>query len=213
MSWVPEEQRDTRWYLWHQKFWCRVSNILSMTPEYLEHFGMPTSGDPLIDQQTANELVDRYLSVNEMVELYKRGVPIYVRYEKDTVKIYEFISAHLTAWKQRIDQEWNVRDAPLDDLLVLDQFATIVYKHARHHFEQTWVDSFLARKLAGTLRLSRDRVLKPLEPEVVRINAMTPEEEQKAAEEKAQQFPEHNSMAEAFRGQSRIAAGGMKWRS
>lgn len=210
IGWLPPEERDTRWYLWNEKFFCRVSNILSMSPAYLGHYGMPTSGDPVIDQQTANELVDRYLSINQMVEYYQHGVPVYVRVEKDTVRIYEYISNHLTAWKQKLDRELNVRDAPLDDLLLLDQFASVVYKHARHHFEQTWVDSYLARKMSSTLRVSRDRILAPPVAEIVTINGLT--EAEKEAAQPEQRFPEHNSLAEAFLGKSRVAAGGPKWK-
>jgi hypothetical protein len=202
-QWLPPEQRDTRWYLWNERFTCRVPNIQTMSVDYIRYFGMPTTGDPLIDQQTANELVIRSLTVAKMMEYYQAGVTVRVCNEKDTARIYEIVMNHLAAWKSKMEVCLNTRDAPIQDLIDLDKFAGVVYKHARHHQPMgEWVDSFLARSIAGTLRVSRDNILRPPSPQVVIVNGA--EEEKK--------LPEHTSMADTFLGRQREIRGGSKWK-
>lgn len=205
-TWIPKEQRDTRWYIWHKLFACRVSNIQTMSLTYLQHFGMPSTGDTRLDQETANELVTRMLSINQMVEYFRAGVNVRVIKVTDTKEIYEHITNHLNAWKYKLENALNVRGAPLDDLVALDSFAVAVYKHARHQFDRQYVDSYLARKMSSTLRVTRDRILKPMEPQVVTING------DPNAQEQEKKYPEHESMADVFLGRQRAVNGAPKWR-
>lgn len=207
-QWLPPEARDTSWYLFNERFMCRVPNIQTMSVDYLRQFGMPTSGDPRIDQEMANELVQRSLTIDRMFEYHRSGVQVRVMKEKDTARIYEIISNHLQAWRTKLQREMNVGNAPLEDLIALDAFAAVVYKHARHQFTREFVESTLVRKMSSTLRVTRDSIIKRDAPEVIRVNPFNKEEEAAAQEQK---FPEHDSMAEAFTARHRSLNGGPKW--
>lgn len=204
-TWIPPEQRDSRWWIWNKLFRCRVSNIQSMSVDYLKQFGMPTSGDARYDKETAHEQVIRMLSINQMVEYFRSGITVGVCDVKDTKEIYEIIVRHLEAWKQKLHFELNVRAAPVDDLVLLDDFASAVYKHARHHFTRQYVSSLLAQRMSTTLRVTRDRIMKPLEPQVLTINGVPAKEEEK-------KYPEHESMSDVFLGRKRVVSGGPKWK-
>lgn len=211
-TWIPESQRDTRWYIWNKLFRCRVPNIQTMSVEYIQQYGMPVSGDPRHDKETADELVMRMLSINQMVEMYKNGVTVSVCRAEDTKEIYDHIVKHLTAWKDRLEYSLNVRGAPLDDLVLLDTFASAVYKHARHHFDRSYVESYLSRLAGGSLRVTRDRIMKPFEPGVRVINARQEVPGEPAAEPAAPKLPEHESMSDVFLGKKRIFSGGSRWK-
>lgn len=206
MPWVPPEQRDTRWYLWHKLFRCRVSNIQTMSVEYLQEFGMPSSGDAQYDRETANELVQRMLSINQMVEFFRNGVTVGVCQVSDTKEIYERIKDHLDAWKLKLERSVNIRGAPVDDLVLLDRFATTVYKHARHHFTEQYVDSLLVRKMNQGARFNRGNILKALPSE------LSTSIEDSIREENEKKWPEHQSMADIFVGRHRQVTGGRKWK-
>lgn len=199
-TWVPENKRTTAWYLWNSKFHCRVSNIQTMSVEYLAEVGMPSIGDPIHDTQTANELVDRMLSVSQMVEYHQHGVNIHVIKYEDTKRIYELISNHLNAWKQQLENGFNIRGAPIEDLILLDKFANVVYKHAKYQFTTEMVDSIMARRMSTTLRANRTNLLRS-EPKAVTINAQG---ETVVTETK---YPERQSMDEAFKKYHRNGAG------
>jgi hypothetical protein len=190
-TWLPPEQRDTAWYIFHKLFLCRVQAIQTVSIEAMREFGTPTSGDPDFDKQMQNERVDRMLSISQMIEYWESGVTIGVANQKDTKVIYELISDHLNAWKNKLEYELNIRHAPIDDLVKLDKFANTVYRHAKYLFPEDYVESILHRKLSGTMRVARDQLIKPLAPRVTTINAEAQEPEDK-------KYPERVSMADAF---------------
>lgn len=203
-TWVPESERDHRWYIWKKKFLCRVPNIQTMSVEYIQMFGMPACGDPHQDRETANELVSRMLTINEMIDFFNQGVSVAVVNYKDTKEIYERITDHLNAWKQHLEHGWHTRDAPIDDLLTMDKFANVVYRYAAPQFTTATVESILARRMSSTLRVGRDKIMGGMKPKVVIINALGEKEEEK--------LPERVGMADDFLNRKAANAGAAKWR-
>ena len=203
-TWIPENERDTRWWIWKKKFLCRVPNIQSMSVEYIKMFGMPTSGDPFEDKATANELITRMLSIDEMIGFFNQGVTVAVVNYKDTKAIYEHITDHLNAWKEKLEVGWHTRNAPIDDLLNMDKFAMSVYRHAVHQFTTETVDSILARRMSSTLRVSRDKIMGGMKPKVVVINADGEKEEPAV--------PERAGFADTFLNKKAEHSGAAKWR-
>jgi len=150
-TWVPEDQRDTSWYIFNSLFRCRVSNIKTMSKDYLKNFGMPMSGDPFIDKQTANELVDRMLTIEKMAEYFKNGVEIRVLKASDTKIIYDRIRDHLEYWANIMNNSINPGRVSgiLEDLQLLDGLASKVYPHAKSYFEKDNEFSPFARLING----------------------------------------------------------------
>ena len=166
-DYVPEAQRDTRWWIWNSKFTCRVPYQETMSIEYMRHFGTPASGHTPSDQQTANELVTRMLTIAEMIEFFGRGVTVAVVKVDDTKTIYERISDHLNAWKKELTKSLNIRNAPLEDLILMDKFATQVYRHAKSLMPVEYTESLLARRAGGLLRVNRETLLTKPPPVIV----------------------------------------------
>jgi hypothetical protein len=210
-TWVPPEQQDTRWCIWNLKFRCRVPFIQTMSVDYMQHFGMPTVGDSRYahyDKEMANEPITTMLSINQMVEYFRKGVTVAVCRHADTKVIYEHISNHLRAWKDKLEVGFNIRSAPIEDLILLDKFANAVYRHAAPYFTAAYVDSILARKMSESLRVTRQNVLsRP--PAVKKINADPEKSEHE--DEKDDGLPKRESMAETFARHQHIGTGGPKW--
>lgn len=201
-TYIPENQRDTSWWIWNKKFMCRVPYLQTMSSDYIRHFGIMVSGDPVRDRAITSEMITTMLSINQMVEYFQKGITVGVVNYADTKKIYEYISDHLTAWRQRLEHGLNVRDAPLDDLVVMDRFAAAVYQHARHLFDEAFVEGILARSMMGSMRLNRTSFTKRLEP--------TPEKP-KDSEDPHAHLPERNSMSEVF-ASHRITTPRQRWK-
>lgn len=185
-KWVPPEERDTRWYLWEEKFLCRVPFMQTMSKDYLRIHGVPFTGHVESDRSMHQELVQRMLSINQMTEFFGQGTVISVCKHEDTKRIYEYISNHLKAWKRELEVALDVRNAPLEDLKLLDRLAASVYVHAQEHFTDAVIDSILARRIAGTMRLNRSNFMIP-KSGATKINAI---------EEEPYEPKQHQSMAE-----------------
>jgi hypothetical protein len=128
----PEE--DTTIGIWDDLYKVRIPVKFTYSVEYLKEYGLPSSGNKDIDKEQFNQRMTTFMSIDKMVEYYKQGCPIYIVDKDDTKKIYDAISKHLNAWKQQIDYGLNVGSAPFEDLITLDQFANVVYEHAKYQF-------------------------------------------------------------------------------
>jgi len=169
MTWIPPEERDTRYPIWYKRYKCRVKYIESLGIDKLREQGMPTIFDSGYDQVVANELVTRMLTINEMVEYYKNNVVIYVVNYNDTKVIYDEIMAHLNAWKHYLDTNLMAdADAPIEDLILLDKFANIVYKHATYLFTDDYLNSDFIKLLRGVTLVDLSDDVHSTEPKTVK---------------------------------------------
>jgi hypothetical protein len=189
---VNEQQFDTSYFIFKKLFRCRVPFNQSRSVEHIKHFGTPMSGDIERDKGTANELVDRMITIARMVEYWKAGVQVYVVNRAECKTIYEHISNHLQAWKKHLESSLNVGDAPLQDLVDLDNFANVVYSHAKYQFTNTFVEDVLQRRMTQVLNVSRSNLFRPKQSEVM------PEDTRSDEERLAEQFPDRQGMGDVF---------------
>jgi hypothetical protein len=188
---VINETFTTDYYIFEKLWWCRVPFNASRSVEHIKHFGTPQSGDLDRDRATANELVDRMLTIERMVEYTKTGVHVYVKNRNDCKEIYEAISLHLQGWKKHLESSLNTGDAPLQDLVDLDQFANLVYSHAKYQFTNQWMEDVLQRHISSSLRVSRGNmfVAKP---------SIQPQDTRTDEEKLAEQYPDRQDMSDVF---------------
>lgn len=185
MPYVPPEQQNTVWKIWNLRYHCRIPYIHTMSVDYLRHFGMPSVGIPEYDKEIANELIDTMLTIDKMVEYFKKGVTIRVVNKAKTKEIYEIIREHLVLWHDRMRYSLNNSGAPIDDLIDLDNLANALYPHAKKFFTKEITDSLLVRNMQSVLPLSREGLFKA--PKTVNPEEATPVEEDR-----------HDSMADTF---------------
>jgi hypothetical protein len=126
-------QVDTAAPLWDRKFRCSVSRNLTTSDYYIETFGFVGTGNPEVDKGLKDEIIDTYVNINTLVGYFRDSIPFRLHRYDDTKIIYELIQAHLDAWKQRLDRAVNISDAPIDDLIALDQLASKVYDKAKYY--------------------------------------------------------------------------------
>jgi hypothetical protein len=147
---------DTTAKIWDYFYKIRVPNIESMSVDYIKIFGTPTVGDKAIDKELTSQWFTTMATISTMVDYYKNGINIKIVNYKDIKDIYDAINAHLLGWKKRLEQGINVGNAPIDDLIAMDEFANLVYVHARHEFTRDIVDSLLAQKMSSLVNISKD---------------------------------------------------------
>lgn len=116
--------------IFERKYEIRIKVIDNISIEEVSMYGMTTTYDKDYDKALSEELITRWMSINEMVEYFKRGRPFRVANIKDTTEIYEVIHQYLLSWKVRIQNSVNIGNAPVDDLLALDSFATSIHGYA-----------------------------------------------------------------------------------
>lgn len=152
--------------IWERLYMASLRFKDSLSEDEIRQFGMPTTGNAQIDKEVHNDLVDRYITINKMVEYHKQGIPFYIRNHKETKEIYEVISSYLICWKEYLENGINIGGAPIDDLIALDRLASSVYDHAVEHFSDVFINSNLL-KFIGNQKLGRAAFEKAPEPIVI----------------------------------------------
>ena len=199
----PFSNIDTTNALWDDVYLCRVSNFKTMSADYLRVFGAPTTFDPEIDNELGKELITVMISIAEMIEYFQEGIAIRVVRESDTKFIYEAISKHILGWRDALEKGVNVGAAPLNDLIVMDQFAQEVYPHATAHFDRGVVDSLFIRKLGSSGTFNPNNILKNLKSS-----------DKPGEEEPEKEVMVRHSMADFFKDKTaRKPLGLRKWQS
>ncbi len=138
-----QEYRKILDVIFERKYEVKIKKIDNMSVEEIELYGMYSTGMGDYDSELNNELIVRWLSINEMVEYFKRGKPFRIVNVKDTEEIYDFIHKYLLSWKERLQNSVNIGNAPVDDLIALDSMATAIHGYACEHMKVQLTQSSL----------------------------------------------------------------------
>lgn len=187
--WIPPEQRTTLWYLFNQRFRCRIPYAKSRKISELRLRGLPSTGDAKLDHQISRSVIETMLTVNQIAEYYRDSVQVAVVKHEDTVRIYELIQNHLRDWIRALDSgSVAIEDAPTEDLILLDTLATAVYAHAAPLFTRKTADSYFNKSMARFAGFNRESVM----------GFKVPEKKIPAEENVVPDIPARRSLAEAF---------------
>lgn len=116
--------------IFERKYEIRIKVIDNLSVEEISHYGRYTTGDKAYDNALLEELITRWMSINEMLEYYKRGKPFRVVNIRDTEEIYATVHQYLLCWENRLKNSVNIGNAPIEDLIDLDSFAGKIHGYA-----------------------------------------------------------------------------------
>lgn len=172
--------------IFNELFLCRIPQYKTMSTDYLKIFGTPTTFNPDIDRELSKELIKVMIPISKMLDYFKEGIVVRVIHEKDTLNIYESITMYLRQWREQLYVGLNNGNAPLEDLISMDEFAQAIYPYASSHFKD---DSILST--LNQFRKSNKLMAHGL---IGRLNK-NPKEDPNKKEE----VPQRESMADFFK--------------
>lgn len=196
-----QRSNDTVSDIWDRSWRCMFSRNLTTPIDHIERVGTYVTGDDEVDRQQKDEIIDTYITINDMVEMHRKGIRIDIYNYDDVADIYKIIERHILAWKRNIEECVNIGDAPLDDLIAMDAFATAIYTKARYVLPDNPVSSTALnymRSLTGGVIPQLKSIAQREEDKLLAANP-------KLVEEK---MPERISHESVFKG---IAAGMRRW--
>jgi hypothetical protein len=116
--------------IWDNVYMVRVRYIDTLSIEMIKIRGVPTVADSGLDKDMHNQPITCCITINDMVEYFKRGVRVTLCHNPDSMLIYNIVNEYLLAWQHELDTGLNVATAPHEDLLLLDRFAQALYPQA-----------------------------------------------------------------------------------
>lgn len=154
-SWMPDPDKDSRYYIWDVLFQVRIPRIDTYGEGYLRAVGVPVSTDEELNAILEKEVITTWKSINGMIDLFQAGGRVNVIDQKDCIKIYHYIDNHLDCWKKYLESSpINGISAPVDDLLLMDEFSELSFQYARWDLANNDKLSFLRRRLGSQFKYS-----------------------------------------------------------
>ena len=111
--------------------WCVSVNVQDLrsdedlAQDIDSHYGAPEHV-----LQAANEIIQTYITIDKMVELWKKQRAFTIAKSSDVPRIYEIIHGYINMFIDRVQESVNAGSAPIDDLIALDELAHYLYPSA-----------------------------------------------------------------------------------
>lgn len=128
-------RKDTTEAIWDDLYLVSIPDIYSRPDEDIKRFGTRITGDKLFDSGATGDFKTVMINIDKMIEHFRNNLEIRIVNYSDTKNIYEAISDHLHAWMYQIKHGINIGDAPIEDLILMDQFAEHVFGHAVQFYD------------------------------------------------------------------------------
>lgn len=179
---MEQPHHSAAYKIFHYFVECFIPAMYLYSQEYVEKFGLYTTGDADVDAQTFQSTVKANLTVMQMAKHSADGAAISLVTPDESKQIYQWIVEHINDWTDEVAKDPNQRDnVPVEDLRLLDQFAKEIYPMARQHMTTQVSGSRLFRSL--------DRINRRA---AVKRNLTTPEQVQNEVP------TEHSPMAQVI---------------
>lgn len=128
MAWVPHKDRTAAYYIFDVLYPCSVSNIGGKSIEEISEHGMYSTGNRFLDYQSANQAVQRMLSIDSIYEYFKEGIVVRFQSTEVLKEVYNRITDHLKEWDGYLVHNIAPGNFPAEDMLGLDDLADTLYK-------------------------------------------------------------------------------------
>ncbi len=151
---------DTSSYIFDYLYTCRVPLHATISENEMRVFGYMHTGNPDIDRGTREQYVTVMWPIYKMAKAFGNGDAVKLVKYSDAKEVYEHVEKHLHAWKIKLETAFHIADAPLKDLVLLDEFASSVYEHAKYNFTNQYVESLMMRDLTAISAINRSNLFK-----------------------------------------------------
>lgn len=138
---------NTTVHIFEHHYKVKVPTLMSRSIQDLQVNGVILSGNRDFDKGIENELSLKWMTIDQMVEHFKQGCPVYITLYKDTKNIYEVIHLHLQTWAEYLNKGVNIGDAPIDDLMQLDAFAESIFEYAKYQYANSFLEDPIIQNL------------------------------------------------------------------
>ncbi len=120
-----------RKHIFGKTYLYAIPGYFRYSKEYNKIVGHLDTGSKALNQAVMNEYVDVGGTIEDMLRLYAVGADIKMRDGKDLVTIYEVLTAHLHFWSRHVNNDPNVRDAPLESLYLMSDYCQTIQSQVK----------------------------------------------------------------------------------
>ena len=186
--------------LWDKYYKVKMLYLHSRSADHVRKYGVRISGIDEIDRNLDKQEIETEMNIDSMFEKWRKGVTIRVVNYNDTAEIYKIIHAHLVAWAEYLSNSINVGEAPLKDLIELDEFAAIVHDKAIGIFTKEDRNAAVASNFLNVQSINFRNILKR-EGNATMLHGAVGDEVITVTKNEKSSLPQRHSMKDIFNDQ------------
>lgn len=111
------------------KYLCRAPLAGLLSEEQLRHQETIITGIPSLDRSAAGAWVERWLSVEQMLMVYRRGFVFSIVDRDDAAEVFKHVENYLHTYSREIQYAFTVSQELLQDLIDLDSMAEALFPY------------------------------------------------------------------------------------
>lgn len=123
-----EQGYSARYIIFNKLFSVKVRNVESLSKEYILTYELPYTGDKKTDNEFANQIVEKYVTIAQMAEWHYGNVAMAFPYLNEIIEMYEVIRQHIKDFRVYVNSSININTVPMEDLDKLSNFASALFK-------------------------------------------------------------------------------------
>lgn len=147
---------DPRYPIWGRIFQCRMPPIAHYSMQYLERYGLHSSGNDDIDRAMALKPVLCYITINAMVEYYHQSGTVRIVKQADVKTIYEICQDYIFDWADIMRHGTLALNVPFNDLIMIDEFSEAVYQYAQFEYGKEFARTFVNEEVQNNIKNFND---------------------------------------------------------
>lgn len=117
---------SVRKHIFNSTYLYAIPGYYRYSKEYNEKVGHLSTGSKKGDEDALTEYVNIGGSIDDILKLYGKGADVLMQNKEDIVTIYEVLIAHLGFWQRHINNDPNVKDAPLQSLYLMSDYCKTI---------------------------------------------------------------------------------------
>lgn len=135
---------------------CTIPYICTLNKDEVAEFGMRSTRIPELDKSLDMHATRVWLTIDAMIEIYKQYYPIRITDLATAKTVYETIISYTEQWRAFLSSpSLNRRKAPLEDLILMEEFASRLRPTAADGAPLAPVERGLTNVLDGLLYKDR----------------------------------------------------------
>lgn len=96
---------------------CYVPDEATLDRDYIETFGVPSTGFEDVDEQLSTRKCKVMIPVFMILDYYLKGIDITIPDDDDIIEIHKNITGYLNEWREHLETDINIRVTEYADLL------------------------------------------------------------------------------------------------
>lgn len=127
-TYCPPQEMTIDWEMSKIRYAIIIQQMDSRSVLHIKTFGTVVSGINKLDAILAESDLHTEASILKIIEMFHAGKEVRIVKKADVLKIYNVVNLFLCQWAEKITSDFLGHVYPLEELHVIEQFASYIYQ-------------------------------------------------------------------------------------